>query len=48
MEVNEAVRERMYDHDEAVPPPKPRKTNVKEFKDLFKIQRFKMTAKQIW
>lgn len=48
VEVNETVRERMYDTDEAVPPPKPRKSNIKDFQDLCKIQRFKMTAKQIW
>lgn len=48
VEVNETVRERMYDADEPVPPPKPRKTNIKDFKDLCKIHRFKMTAKQIW
>lgn len=48
VEVNELVRERMYDVDETVPPSKPRKTYIKDFKDLCKIQRFKMTAKQIW
>ncbi|VVT53375.1 uncharacterized protein SAPINGB_P003542 [Magnusiomyces paraingens] len=48
VEVNETVRERMYAPDEPVPPPKPRKTYIKDFKDLCKIQRFKMTAKQIW
>lgn len=48
VEVNEMVRERMYEPDEPVPPPKPRKTHIKDFKDLCKIQRFKMTAKQIW
>lgn len=48
VEIPKHLREKLYLPEEPVPPLKGRKSNVKEFRDLLSIERFKMAAKQIW
>lgn len=48
IEIPKHLREKLYFPEESVPPLKGRKSNVKEFRDLLSVRRFKMAAKQIW
>lgn len=48
IEIPKHLREKLYYPEEPVPPPKGRKSNIKEFRDLLSVRRFKMAAKQIW
>lgn len=48
IEIPKHLREKLYYPEEPVPPLKGRKSNIKEFRDLLSVRRFKMAAKQIW
>ncbi|CDO51790.1 similar to Saccharomyces cerevisiae YER140W EMP65 ER membrane protein of unknown function [Geotrichum candidum] len=49
VEIPEHLRAKLYDLNyEKIPPLKPRKSKIRDYRDLLTINRFKMTAKQIW
>ncbi|KAF5096657.1 hypothetical protein D0Z00_002715 [Geotrichum galactomycetum] len=49
VEIPEHLRAKLYDLSyEKMPPLKPRKSKIRDYRDLLTVNRFKMTAKQIW